>query len=88
LGTDFSKSVLRDVTVNDLDELTAEQAANHRETAFPTKAWLGHHPIDHMTETELLRPGGDSVSTVDSAMTISALLLFGKEEAIKRAMPV
>jgi hypothetical protein len=56
---------------------------------FSSLKTLGHRPIDHLIETELLVPKAEArnAGDLDRVATVAAVLLFGKEKIVRRELP-
>ena len=86
---DYTEVWLDNVTYDSLADTSITAAIKSRESHFPHIKRLGHRPIDHLTETGLLRLKEDACIAGVDAFTGSAaaLILLGKENRIKAEIP-
>jgi ATP-dependent DNA helicase RecG len=86
---DYTDVWLNNVTYECLADSSITAAIKSREAHLPEVKRLGHRPIDHLTETGLLRLKEDAYVAGPDAFTASAaaLILLGKENRIKAEIP-
>ncbi len=89
-GDDFSDCLLEHIPIDRAFNFgTLRKGAHNRESALVGSRNLGHEPIDHLLQANLLRYVHDfpEVESEPRAPTIAALLLFGSEEQIRTVLP-
>jgi ATP-dependent DNA helicase RecG len=83
-NNDYSRVVVDDLREADLDERSINSAAAHRELTFASIRALRPRPSDSLSEFQLLVQPEDSQT---KRPTIAAVLLLGRNEALKRILP-
>jgi ATP-dependent DNA helicase RecG len=81
---DYSRVVVDELRESDLDETAINSAATHRELTFASIRALRPPPEDSLSEFQLMAPSEDNQT---KRPTIAALLLLGRSEVLKRALP-
>ncbi|HET8671217.1 MAG TPA: ATP-binding protein, partial [Candidatus Saccharimonadales bacterium] len=86
---DYTDVWLENVNYDCLSDSSTAAAIKSREAHFPEIKRLGHRPIDHLTETGLVRLKDDAYVPGPDAFTATAaaLILLGKENRIKAEIP-
>lgn len=82
---DYTKPMLDHLSLTNLNNSSIQEAVRNRESVYPHVKQLGHHPKDHLSETDLiqLKEGSGSLEAQSYVPRLAAFLLFGKENEIK-----
>jgi ATP-dependent DNA helicase RecG len=84
---DYSALLLNSLTAADLSMRSLLVAIKHRETRYLGVARAGLQTMDHLIGTNLVRLEGQDPDEAVAVPTVAALLLFGQEQKLKRALP-
>ena len=81
---DYTRTAIGELRYEDLDEKAIRSAANHRELKVPSISPLRSRPIDNLIDFQLLVRSDGSQFELP---TIGAVILFGRSDVLKKALP-